>query len=199
MIDLYFLQVIHHSNRPRKWGAKSVRILSRSLLWMSKGKNLLQRPQSQPQPGCSTLQTSVSTGSVTLHPPVKVSWTATLLMLTPLTPTSPTQAPMWRQFVGMTLDLKTNFLIVMSVMRNSLWIMLLQCICLTLTKLVLTVFTATSISLAVMRCTPFTCSSVKHLVMAIQDAPANIHEVCRSSLFVYVDSLTFMWCKSVAT
>ena len=77
----------------------------------------------------------------------------------------------------MTLDLKTNFLIVMSVMRNSLWIMLLQCICLTLTKLVLTVFTATSISLAVMRCTLFTCSSAKHLAMAIQDAPANIHKV----------------------
>ena len=30
-------------------------------------------PQSQPQPGCLTLQTSVSTGSGTLHPPVKVS------------------------------------------------------------------------------------------------------------------------------
>merc|ERR1719500_2600962 len=39
-----------------------------------------------------------------------------------------------------------------------------------------------------MRCTLFTCSSAKHLVMAIQDAPANIHNVCRSSLFVYVHS-----------
>ena len=35
-------------------------------------------------------------------------------------------------------------------------------------------------------------SSAKHFVMDIQDTPADIHEVCRSNLFVCVDSLTFM-------
>ena len=46
-----------------------MRILFKSLFWTCEGKNLLQRPQFQLQTGCSTLQTSVSTGSVTLHPP----------------------------------------------------------------------------------------------------------------------------------
>ena len=144
-------------------------------------------------------QTSVSTGSVSSNPPVKVSWTNTLLMLTQLTLTSPIQAPMWRQSVGMTLDLKTNFLIVKNVMRNSFWIKLMQCTFTTLTRLVTTVSTAASISQAVMRCTQFTLGSVQHLAMAIQDAPACIHRMCRSSPFVCVDSLWPYWCQSVAT
>ena len=192
------LRVIHHSLRLRKWGAKSVRILSKSLLWMSKGKNHIQCAQLHTQRGGLIPQTSVSTGSVSSNPPVKVSWTNILLMLTQLTPTSPIQAPMWRQSVGMTLDLKTNFLIVKNPMRNSLWIMLLQCIYTTLTLSVTTVFTAANISLAMMSCTQFTYSSAQHLAMAIQDAPADI-KVWRYSLFLFCDSLWPYWCQSVAT
>ena len=160
---------------------------------------IILQAQAHTREGWLILQTSVSTGSVSLNPPVKLSWTNILLMLTQSIPTSPTPAPMWRQSVGMTLDLKTNFLIVKSAMRNSLWIKLMQCTYTTLTRLVTTVSTARSISLAVMRCTPFTFSSAQHLAMAIQDAPAYIPEVFRSSSFVFVDSLWPYRCQSVAT
>ena len=71
-----------------------------------------------PQDGFLILQTSVSTGSVNLLPPVKVFTTNTLLMLTQLTPLSLTPAQVRRQSVGMMLVLKTKVLIVTSAVKN---------------------------------------------------------------------------------